>query len=364
MEKMRVGVVGCGSISGIYLENMIHKYENLEVVACCAAHFENAQKKAEEMGIEARTYEGILEDETIGMVVILTPASTHYGLIKQALEAGKHVYTEKVMTLELEKAKELMELAESKGLYLASAPDTFLGASLQSARKAIDEGLIGEVTGFIACGNRDTGFLASLLPFLRTPGGGICLDYGVYYVTALVSLLGPVKRVSAIVKNPSVKRLNDVPGTKDYGSYYEYPEESQLVSTMEFESGVMGTFAMNGETNEADMATFRIYGTKGTLVLSNPNYFGGQVKLIPNLKGGMVEAETETLPLGNAYDGNSRGIGPSELVEAIMQQRANRASSQQAYHVMDVLFSILRSSESQRFEAVESTCERPAPFYD
>lgn len=363
MNKMRVGVVGCGAISGIYLTNMINKYDNLEVVACCAAHFENAQKKAAEFGIQARDYEGILSDESIGLVVILTPAATHYDLIKKALLAGKHVYTEKVMTLELEKSKELMDLANEKGLYLASAPDTFLGAALQSVRKAIDEDLIGEVTGFIACGNRDTTFLASILPFLRLPGGGICLDYGVYYVTALVSLLGPVKRVSAMVKNPSVKRFNDIEGTKDYGQYFEYPEETQLTSIVEFESGVTGTFAMNGETNASDMATFRIYGKKGTLVLTNPNYFGGQVRFIPNDREADGTEEGCVIAPANPYDGNSRGIGPSELVQAIEEKRENRASSKMAYHVMDVLMTILKSSETERFESVDSTCTRPEAFY-
>ena len=138
---MRVGVVGCGAISDIYLTNMIHNFENLEVAACCAGHLEHAKKKAEQYGIKGCTYEEILADPSIEMVVILTPAPTHEGLIRQALEAGKHVYTEKTMTLAPETAAKLIELAEEKHLYLGSAPDTFLGSALQTARKAIDDGL-------------------------------------------------------------------------------------------------------------------------------------------------------------------------------------------------------------------------------
>ena len=135
-KKMRVGVVGCGAISDIYLTNMIHNFENLEVAACCAGHLEHAKKKAEQYGIKGCTYEEILADPSIEMVVILTPAPTHEGLIRQALEAGKHVYTEKTMTLAPETAAKLIELAEEKHLYLGSAPDTFLGSALQTARKA------------------------------------------------------------------------------------------------------------------------------------------------------------------------------------------------------------------------------------
>ena len=193
-KKMRVGVVGCGAISDIYLTNMIHNFENLEVAACCAGHLEHAKKKAEQYGIKGCTYEEILADPSIEMVVILTPAPTHEGLIRQALEAGKHVYTEKTMTLAPETAAKLIELAEEKHLYLGSAPDTFLGSALQTARKAIDDGLIGEVTSFEACANRDLDLLASIFRFLRMPGGGICYDFGVYYLTAIVSLFGPVDR--------------------------------------------------------------------------------------------------------------------------------------------------------------------------
>ena len=164
------------------------------------------KRQAEQYGIKGCTYEEILADPSIEMVVILTPAPTHEGLIRQALEAGKHVYTEKTMTLAPETAAKLIELAEEKHLYLGSAPDTFLGSALQTARKAIDDGLIGEVTSFEACANRDLDLLASIFRFLRMPGGGICYDFGVYYLTAIVSLFGPVDRVVSSVRNLAPKR--------------------------------------------------------------------------------------------------------------------------------------------------------------
>ncbi len=300
-KKMRVGVVGCGAISDIYLTNMIHNFENLEVAACCAGHLEHAKKKAEQYGIKGCTYEEILADPSIEMVVILTPAPTHEGLIRQALEAGKHVYTEKTMTLAPETAAKLIELAEEKHLYLGSAPDTFLGSALQTARKAIDDGLIGEVTSFEACANRDLDLLASIFRFLRMPGGGICYDFGVYYLTAIVSLFGPVDRVVSSVRNLAPKRVNVVPDSPEYGQEFDYP----------------------------------------------------------GVKDWTQQAVPEVLHYGFDYSENSRGLGPSEMAEAIAEGRPNRASAKMAYHVLDTIDQIMKSAETGAFEKVPSTCERP-----
>jgi len=174
-KKLRVGVIGSGRISGEYLRNMTSLFNNLEVVACSSAHMENARARAKEFGIEARTNEEIFSDPTIDMVVILVPAPMHAPLIEQALKAGKHVYTEKTMTVSLEDAQRLVKLADEKGLYLGSAPDTFLGAAWQTARKALDDGLIGEVISFSMNINRNLDFMASLFDFLRLPGGA-CLE--------------------------------------------------------------------------------------------------------------------------------------------------------------------------------------------
>ena len=339
-KKMRVGIVGCGAISDIYLTNMIHNFENLEVAACCAGHLEHAKKKAEQYGIKGCTYEEILADPSIEMVVILTPAPTHEGLIRQALEAGKHVYTEKTMTLAPETAAKLIELAEEKHLYLGSAPDTFLGSALQTARKAIDDGLIGEVTSFEACANRDLDLLASIFRFLRMPGGGICYDFGVYYLTAIVSLFGPVDRVVSSVRNLAPKRVNVVPDSPEYGQEFDYSNESQAFTILEMKNGVTGTFCVNGDSTINDQAVFTIYGKKGILKLVDPNNF--------------------VLDYGFAYSENSRGLGPSEMAEAIAEGRLNRANAKMAYHVLDVIDQIMKSAKSGAFEKVPSTCERPA----
>ncbi len=191
---MYIGVIGAGAISDIYLKNMMNEFDQLKVIAIAAHHIENARKKADEYGLEACTVEELLANPQIEMVVNLTPVGVHYDLIKAALLAGKHVYTEKTITDGVEKAKELFELAEDKKLYLGAAPDTFLGAAWQTARVAIDEGMLGEIHSFAISANRNNDMLLSLFASLRQPGAGILFDYGVYYITALVSLLGPVSR--------------------------------------------------------------------------------------------------------------------------------------------------------------------------
>jgi predicted dehydrogenase len=201
MKPVKTAVIGCGAISDIYLSNMIHKYATLDVVACCASHRENAEKKAAQYGIRPAATDEILADPEVELVVVLTPAPSHYELVKKALLAGKHVYTEKPIATELWQAKELVSLAKEKGRLLGAAPETFLGSLFQTGRKALDEGLIGEITSFHVAANRDLTVLASLFKFLRQPGGGICYDYGVYYLTALVSLLGPMAEVYAKVGN-------------------------------------------------------------------------------------------------------------------------------------------------------------------
>lgn len=363
-KKIRTAVVGCGAISDIYLTNMIHRFPNLEVTACTSRHLESAQKKAAQYGIRACSYDEILQDVTIDMVVVLTPAPTHYELIRQALLNGKHVYTEKTMTVGLEEAKELIQLSKEKGLYLGSAPDTFLGAALQNARRAIDEGVIGEVTSFQIHANRNIDIIASFATFLCMPGGGICYDYGVYYLTALVSLLGPVKRVSAIVRNKNEKRKNTSPGTPGYGREYEYRNESQAAAAMELKNGVFGTFVLNGDSILQDQAEFMIYGTKGILKLSDPNQFGGEVILMASDSKQWEATTKKAVHYTDAFSENSRGIGPAEMASAIIEGRPNRANKEMAYHVLDVISQMIASSESGRFEEVLSECERPAVLED
>ena len=360
---MNVGVIGSGAISDIYLKNMIEKYPNLTVKAVASKHIENARKKAEKYGIQACTVEELLGNPEIGMAVVLTPVGTHYELIRQALLAGKHVYTEKTISDSVEKARELLTLANERGLMLGSAPDTFLGAAWQKARELLDGGAIGEVQSFALSANRCNDILLNWFRFLREPGCGLLYDYGVYYLTCLCNLLGAVNRVIGICRNPYPNRRNPVPDAPDYGAEFVFPNESQVSAILELESGVTGTLHMNAESLMSDQAFFAIYGTKGILYLTDPNGFGGTVRIAVNNEKITLPPGPEKVTTYETSDENLRGIGPSDLAEAIEKGTGNRASKEMAFHVLEVLNGILKSSEAGGEPVkIASTAERPAPL--
>ena len=192
IQPVKTAVVGCGSISDAYLSTMRSKFKILELVGCCDRNAHKAQAQAHKYGLQAMSLEEILADDSIEIVVNLTTPTAHYPVIKQLLEGGKHVYTEKVLSVELEHAAELVEIADRKGLYLGAAPDTFLGSAIQTARYVVDSGMIGEVSSCYCTLTRDGELFGRAFPFTIKPGGGIGFDVGIYALTALLSILGPV----------------------------------------------------------------------------------------------------------------------------------------------------------------------------
>lgn len=365
MEKKRlcVGVVGAGAISDIYLKNMTGRFDNLRVKSICAGHIESARKKAEIYGLTAVTIEEMFSDPDIDLIVNLTPAHAHYEIVKKALEHGKHVYTEKTMTDDLEKSAKLVALAKEKGLYLGSAPDTFLGAALQRARKAIDEGMLGEINSFAISGNRNNDMLLSAYAYMRQPGGGIVCDYSVYYVTALISLLGPAKRVGSIVRTPYPTHVNTMPGNPLEGQVMDTPNESEVSAIIQLENGITGTLHINADSVFADESYFYIYGKKGILVLPDPNQFDGKVRFIPQPEEEFWQhGEPVTLQNFGPEGENLRGIGSSDLARAAIFGETCRPSMEMAYHVHEILSAMLAGGEHGTFTDIVSTCSRPEPL--
>jgi len=363
IKPIRTGIIGAGMISEIYLKNMIHHSSVIQVEAIASAHNICAVEKAEKYGIRAVTVEEMLQDTGIQMVVILTPVQEHYQLIKDALHAGKHVYTEKTLTDNLGTAKELLILAREKELWLGAAPDTFLGARLQTARKVIDEGMIGQVTSIVATANRQNDIILSNYPFLRIPGCGLAYDYGVYYVTAMVSLFGSVCRTAAFVDNPFPVHLDSNPDSPEVGKEFRCENESRVSAILQFENGMNGTLHLNANSILVDQAMFAVYGTKGILYLGSPNEFGGKIIWVKNGDTTIRETLIEELPLNFPYEDNSRGIGAADLAEAIRNGKESRVSAEMAYHVLEVLSMILTSGESGRFQEIVSRCEKPEQMH-
>lgn len=356
---MNVGVIGAGIISDIYLRNMIEMFSNLDVVAVAAKHLDHAEKCARKFGIRACTVEALLDSPDIEMVVNLTPVGAHYDLIRQALLAGKHVYTEKTLAQDMQQAQQLLALADEKKLYLGSAPDTFLGSALQTARQAIDQGLLGEVNSFAVSVHRNNTFLISHYPFLQAPGAGVLLDFCVYYVTALVSLFGPMAQAGGIISAPYKTHGCILPGP-NYGKPLPSPNESQVSAVLQTRSGVTGTFHIDSESNTRGDPFFMIYGTKGMLRLPDPDYFGGEVLFYPNSL--TQEQAPVSLPANTPLSGNCRGVGPAEMAQAIAQGRPNRASKEMALHVLEVLTALLKTGQNGGFFPMCTECRQPAPF--
>ncbi len=194
IQPVKTAIVGCGVISDAYLNTMINKFKILDVVGCCDRNPEKAETTAQKYGIKVLTLDEILADDSIEIVVNLTTPTAHYPVIKQLLEAGKHVYTEKVLSVELEHAAELVKIADQKNLYLGAAPDTFLGSAIQTARYVVDSGMLGDITSCFCALTRDGDILNRAFPFTTKPGGGIGFDVGIYYHHRVAEHIGTCKR--------------------------------------------------------------------------------------------------------------------------------------------------------------------------
>ena len=363
MKRMRAGVIGAGLISDIYISNLLGRFAGqIELVSVSSRGMRSAEAKAAKYGIIARSVSETLADPGIELVIVLTPVGSHEGLIRAALEAGKHVYTEKTVTDDPAAARELLRLAEEKGLSLCAAPDTFLGSSLQTARRALDSGMLGEVNSFAISSTRCNDYFLSHYPFLREPGCGVLYDYAVYYMTALVSLLGPVEAVSGFCAVPYPVHIDSNEQSPGFGKPMDTPNESQVSAALRMRSGVLGTLHVDSDNTISDEAYFRIYGTKGTLVLGDPNRFGGEVSFIPAATRKGQKTEPRVLEQVSEFSDNCRGIGPAEMAEALSEGRKPLTDASLACHVLDALNGILEASEDLRVVGIGSSCERPAPF--
>ncbi|MBN1623290.1 MAG: Gfo/Idh/MocA family oxidoreductase [Clostridia bacterium] len=332
MEKTRVGVVGCGAISGIYLKNMTGVFDNIEVKAICDLDAERTEKAAREYGIKnIYTLEEMLADDEISIIVNLTTPKSHYSICKKAILAGKHVHVEKPLCVELEEGVEMVELAESKGLYIGSAPDTFLGAGIQTCIGLINDGKIGRpvsATAFMMCHGHESWHPDP--EFYYEKGGGPMFDMGPYYLTALVNLLGPVKKVAGMTGTAFEERT--ITSKKKNGKKVKVEVPTHVNGLMEFESGAIGNIITSFDVWGHNMPRIEIHGTEGSLSVPDPNSFAGPVYLKT-----MDMKEFVEIPVTLPYSENSRGIGVSEMADAISSGRKNKASGRIALHVLELM---------------------------
>ena len=351
MSSVKIGVVGCGNISNVYLESG-KKFDVLDIVAVADLDLERAKAKAEEHGIaRALSVAELLADPEIEIVLNLTIPKAHYDVCKAALDAGKHTYVEKPLSLTRDQGRDLLRIAKEKNLRVGGAPDTFLGAALQTCRKLIDDGAIGRpvaATAFMMAGGVEKWHPNP--EFFYKPGGGPMLDMGPYYLTALISLLGPIRRVTGSAQMSFPERMITSQPLSGQSILVETP--THIAGVLDFQSGAVGTIITSFDVWAHNLPPIEIHGSEGSLSVPDPNYFGGVVKLYR-------EGKWEEVPLTHGYEENSRGIGLADMAYAIQENRPQRASGELAFHVLDAMYGFLDSSEQGRHYLMESAGVRP-----
>lgn len=355
MQRVKTAIIGCGSISNIYMESFTNgKFSIIELIACSDLDEMRMRESAEKFGIRAMTLDEVLADESIELVINLTTPAAHYPITKRALLAGKHVFSEKMIAVELEEGRELVALANEKGLRLGVAPDTFLGASIQTAKYIVDKGLIGRPVSCRASVSRNYGIYGEFLPHLYKKGAGIGFDMGGYYLTALAAILGPIKQISAFTEISGKSRKNTRVGALMFEQDYELEVPNVITAAMQYESGVLGTLHMNSDSIIDERANLEIYGTDGILIMGDPNLFGATVYLQK------TNSTPVAFPLTHGFAENSRGLGAAEMAWSIRAGRNHRASKEMAQHVFETMHGIMISAEKKEAYSLESRFEIPA----
>ncbi|RUT35747.1 Gfo/Idh/MocA family oxidoreductase [Paenibacillus zeisoli] len=359
MRRIKVGVIGTGVISHIYLKNLTSMLDHIiEVKAVADLVPDLARQRAEEFQIpHVYTVDELLADPEIEIVLNLTAPSAHAPLNLRALEAGKHVYTEKPFALTREDADKVIALAESKGLLVGCAPDTFLGAGIQTCIKLIDDGWIGvpyAANATIIMGNASNGMHPNFRNFLKL-GGDPIMDMGPYYLTAMVALLGPVSRVTGSAQQLHREIIINNPKSPAYGETVPIEAPTNVTAVLDFANGAVGSLQAAKESFGYS-PRMEIYGTEGILYVPDPNFFGGTISIqLPN-------GQTQEIPHTHPYAEEGRGMGVADMAYAILKGRPNRASGQLARHILDISLSVFESSQSERHIHLQPAIERPAPL--
>ena len=358
MKTVKVGCLGTGAISKQYL-SMGKNFPAVEMVACADLDLGRAKAAAQQHGIaRAVTPDDLLADPEIEIVLNLTIPKAHVPTAMQALEAGKHVYLEKPLGVDRDEGRKLADAAKRTGLRVGCAPDTFMGAAIQTCRKLVDDGQLGTVTAFTAA--MISGGHESWHPspeFYYQPGGGPMFDMGPYYLTALLQLLGPMRRVTGFTSVAIPERTITSEPLKGKKITVETPDHYSGV--IEFASGVVGGITQSFAMRNADVDGKHpvvLYGTKATLKVPDPNGFDG----VPLIRREGSES-WEEVP-HSFVTGYGRSVGLADLAYAIRSGRPHRCSLEQAYCVLDAMQGFRDSSESGQAHAVAAGYERTAPM--
>lgn len=354
--KTNIGIIGCGQISSIYLEAP-RTFDILNVAACADIDMERAQAQAQRFEVpKACSVEELLADPQIEVVVNLTIPKAHAKVSEAILQAGKAAYSEKPLAIDRAQGKALLDTAHAKGLRIGCAPDTFLGGGIQTCIQLIDEGQIGipvAATAFMMNHGPEHWHLDP--DFYYQPGAGPMFDMGPYYLTALIAMLGPVRRVTGSTHMAFPERT--ITSQLKYGTKITVNTPTHVAGMLDFASGAVGTIITSFDIWSHQLPHIEVYGTEGTLSVPDPNTFGGSVYLRH-----AHEKDGCEIPLSHGYTKNHRGIGVADMAYAMRSGRPHRASGEMAYHVLDIMQAFHDASREGRHIELTSQCTRPAPL--
>lgn len=361
MSIYQVGIIGCGAISAQYLKNardVAVFRDHYQIVAVSDIDPEKAKARAAEYGIPRYGLpEIVYEDESIDLVINLTIPNAHEEVTVKALRFGKHVYSEKPLATSREGIRRIMETAKQCNKRVGCAPDTFMSAPMQTAKKALEEDWIGKPIGVNAiCPMRGNEFWRPDCDFFYKAGAGPMLDMAPYYLNVMVSLFGSVKSVYSMQKMTFEQRTIKVAPRRGERIDVEVP--THICATLSFENGVIGTFTNSFDVFGATSPYIEIYGEKGTMVLPDPNRFDGRVLLRR-----YNDTEWRELPQFVEYRDYGRGIGVMDMVKCIESGKEHKANAELAYHITDVILTMDEAAEARRELDICSTAPQPTGCY-
>lgn len=355
MEKIGIGIVGLGNISAAYLKAAAN-FPVLDIRAVADLNADAATARASEFGLRAVAIDDIFTDPSVDIILNLTIPRAHVEVGLRAVDAGKHVYSEKPLGITFSEGKRLVDAAASKGVRVGSAPDTFLGGAHQTARHVMDSGVLGQAIGgtaYFMCPGHERWHPNPA--FYYEQGGGPMLDMGPYYITDLVNLLGPVTQVLGVATK--LRDTRTITAKERAGEVIPVHVPTHVAGTLVFANGAVVQTSMSFDVAGHKHLPLEIYGTEGTLVVPDPNHFGGQVQVLK-------KGETwEDIPTDQPYwDGNFRSIGLADMALAIATGREHRCNGALALHVLEVMEAFGRSSDSGKAVDLTTSVTRPDPL--
>ena len=374
VKVFKVGLIGCGHIAETYFR--AHKYfNNFRIIKCADINHLAAKKCATTYKIKALSVKNLLKDKEIDIILNLTVPKAHFEVSKKALLNNKHVYTEKPMAINLKDGKELLKISKRKKLYIGNAPDTFLGGGNQKSKEILEKNFIGKINlgNIIFAYPGVQSYHPNPEPWFAKKEGGPVIDMGPYYLTALVNLLGPAKQVWGSFMWNKKKRIIGIGPRK--GKSIKVLCPTTYLGTIFFNSGAIIRFTLSFDVIAHHRNHIELYGSKGSMLVPDPNMFGGSVYTCKKLGGTWKEHKTNKMFLGKInirqkslraneapINANYRGVGLAEMAYCIQNKKKHRCNGELSFHVLDIIQSIMKAARKRKRISIKSTCKIPKQF--